>query len=65
MTKKHLIGLADEMRHILSGPGMVSKQAVIENLCDFMRKQNPAFNETRWKDYLAGNCGPSGGRIKK
>jgi hypothetical protein len=75
MSKKHFIALADQMRDVLTtrngecsirnGRVMVPADDVIGALCAFMRGQNGAFNESRWRAYLAGECGPSGGRIKK
>lgn len=76
MSKKDFIALADAMQFIdlgkpITARGPLTKEAqardqeVIESLCDFMRSQNPAFMRDRWLDYLAGNCGPSGGTVKK
>lgn len=62
MSKRDFIALADEMRNVLK-PG-VSHETVIDALCRFMRRQNSAFMESRWRDYLAGACGPSGGKVK-
>ncbi len=32
---------------------------------DFLQTQNIQFNRERWLGYLRGECGPSGGAIKK
>lgn len=58
MSKKDFIALADHLRHI-----NVPKE-VLDALCAFMRSQNPRFMEERWREYLAGNCGPNGGAKK-
>jgi hypothetical protein len=31
-------------------------------LADFCRTQNPRFDRERWLDYIAGKCGPNGGK---
>lgn len=63
MSKRDFIALADVMRPLLgqAGPN-ISRGAVVEALCFFMRNQNPRFMEQRWKDYLYGDCGPNGGK---
>ena len=33
-------------------------------LADFCASQNPAFNRARWLAYIAGECGPGGGKVK-
>ncbi len=57
MTKKHFISLADAIR-----PSALSEE-IVTALRRWMKRDNPAFKEDRWRDYLAGNCGPNGGRI--
>lgn len=71
MTKKDFIALADEMRQALRGsiPAEeyrvdIQRQRVIEALMSFCKRQNPAFMEDRWMDYLKGECGPNGGKVK-
>lgn len=61
MTKKHFIALADIIK---ARPHCFSALA-IESLADFCRDQNPNFNSQLWMNYLAGKCGPNGGKIKK
>lgn len=72
MSKKDFIALADALRPVLNkehatvdGVITYGPAPVVDALCSFMRGQNPRFNEGRWRDYLAGECGPSGGRVKK
>ena len=78
MSKKDFIALADAIKTAKgNGLGPSGRQVstahvegwndgrneVIEALIVFMRSQNPNFMESRWRDYLAGKCGPNGGRI--
>jgi hypothetical protein len=35
-----------------------------DELANFCQAQNPDFNRKLWLDYIAGNCGPNGGKIK-
>lgn len=72
MTKKHFIQLADAIRehnrllsHITGGGVDKFSQSHLDALADFCRSQNSAFMRERWMDYIAGECGPSGGAIKK
>lgn len=58
MTKKNFIALADHLK------GVKLSEEALKALCSFCKSQNPAFNETRWREYLAGNCGPNGGEVK-
>jgi hypothetical protein len=72
MSKKHFIELADTIKdhnasmhglgHDLTQP-FTSDQ--IDALAMFCAYQNPRFNRARWLGYIAGENGPSGGRIKK
>jgi hypothetical protein len=64
MTKKDFIALADQCRHLLADDGLVSAEAVRQVLIHFCYSQNPHFNELRWRKYLAGECGPNGGKVK-
>jgi hypothetical protein len=66
MTKKHFIALANTI--IRSAPadrsaqGTFSRDAILE-LADFCASQNPQFNRERWLAYIAGECGPNGGKV--
>lgn len=68
MSKKDFIALADTIRNAnklaaeFDHPPVFSKDA-IEELAAFCRSQNSNFNWSRWIDYIAGECGPNGGRI--
>jgi hypothetical protein len=58
MSKKDFIRLADYLRHV-----HLSEEA-LKAICDFCKASNPRFMENRFRDYLAGLCGPNGGTIK-
>ena len=58
MNKKTLIALADIIRR---NPEAFPP-AAIDALAKFCRYEDPAFKETRWREYIAGNCGPNGGK---
>lgn len=64
MSKKHFIRLADAVRNLttLDDGETVNLSAVVESLADFCAEQNPAFNRSRWLAYIAGDCGPNGGK---
>ena len=65
MTKQQFVALAATI--IASGPadrsanGAFSPSAILL-LADFCAAQSPAFNRSLWLDYIAGKCGPNGGR---
>lgn len=61
MQKKELIALADYLR---DHPDIFGAKQ-IEALADFCRSQNPLFKRQRWLDYVAGDGGPNGGRVRK
>jgi hypothetical protein len=67
MTKKHFIALADKIRQFRTdGSGnQPFSAAQIRVLADFCKEQNPNFNHERWLAYIAGECGPNGGQVKK
>lgn len=69
MSKKDFIIIADELRFGVAGDGPenLSKwdaEAAAAALCRAFRRLNPQFKEDRWREYLAGRCGPNGGAIK-
>jgi hypothetical protein len=65
MTKKHFIALADRIRDFekWNEPKFTVQQ--IEMLASFCQSQNPYFNRERWLGYIAGENGPSGGKVGK
>jgi hypothetical protein len=72
MTKKHFIAMADAIRFhnrrseqsggMYGEPFTVSQ---IASLAQFCKSGNPHFNSAHWLDYIAGKCGPSGGKITR
>jgi len=62
MTKKHFIALADMIRGTRVSHGWTEKQ--IYALAEFCGQGNSNFDRQRWLDYIAGTCGPNGGRAK-
>lgn len=64
MTKKHFIALADAIRAHNSAYYYEDRASpiLIEALADFCASQNPAFDRARWLAYIAGDCGPNGGK---
>ena len=60
MSKKHFIKLAEVIR---ANPDQFTPQA-IATLADFCQGENPAFKRDRWTAYIAGQCGPNGGKVK-
>lgn len=68
MIKKDFIALADAIKKENRSVG-INQEAVfdglaIECLADFCENQNRAFKRERWLSYIAGTCGPCGGRVK-
>lgn len=66
MSKKDFIGLADALRPFMKDDAPFSRVGplLVDNVARFCRAQNPRFNEDRWRAYLRGECGPSGGAVK-
>ncbi len=68
MTKKHFIALADAIREhneywrVFDTMQMLSIHN-LNMLADFCKAQNSNFNRELWLDYIAGRCGPRGGKL--
>lgn len=71
MTNKHFIELADAIRSyneiaFPSGTNIASPlqftHTQVLALADFCKSQNSQFNRERWLAYIAGECGPNGGK---
>ena len=62
MTKKNFIELANVIRNHNDCPDCAFTIGQISRLADFCQSQNPNFNRERWISYIAGECGPSGGK---
>ena len=74
MSKQDFIALADIIRDYNNGAFPAGSNIVspvqfthtqILALAEFCKRQNYAFKKERWIDYIAGECGPSGGAIKR
>lgn len=39
-------------------------ESVRDALADFCAAQNPRFDRERWLPYVAGECGPNGGKAR-
>jgi hypothetical protein len=59
VTKRDFIALADELR------GLDVPADLLGAIVRFCKGRNPRFLEARWLGYLAGECGPNGGPIKR
>jgi len=66
MTKKHFISLADAIRdhNRTENPFDKFTESQLRTLARFCMDRNYNFNRERWFNYIAGECGPSGGQIK-
>ena len=74
MTKKTFIALANSIRAynaqafsagtIVASP-LKFTHTQLHALADFCAAQNPAFDRDRWLAYVAGDCGPNGGTVKR
>jgi hypothetical protein len=64
MSKKHFIMLADFIKDAQGESTQFSPDQIML-LARFCSRTNPRFDRDRWIDYINGNCGPSGGSIKK
>lgn len=67
MSKKHFIELAARIRswNRTTRVGEGFSEAQLNLLADFLKWTNPRFNRERWLAYIAGECGPNGGAVKK
>lgn len=74
MSKQDFIALADAIREhgtVIDPHSTVRitdtpfTKDQIEMLATFCKRQNYAFKKERWIDYIAGECGPNGGAIKR
>ena len=68
MSKKHFIALADrlicEQSHFVTYYSQDAFNAMVDIICRFCRGENFRFNEDRFRSYIAGECGPNGGRVR-
>jgi len=72
MTKKNFVALADVISSLtvyedsggLSNTN-IDREEMIQALARFCQSQNPNFNRERWLAYIAGECGPNGGKAAR
>ncbi len=68
MSKKHFISMANDLRreraHWETQYGPESFQELIDFCVRFCREQNYRFDTDRFRGYVMGECGPSGGTVK-
>lgn len=62
MSKKHFIALAEYLRDTKQYCEAFTP-AQLEHLANFCHAQNGNFNRERWLGYIAGENGPSGGKV--
>jgi hypothetical protein len=65
MTKQHFIALADCIKANNAYGRAPFSEEQIDVLANFCKEQNYRFNRERWLGYIKGECGSSGGTIKK
>jgi hypothetical protein len=73
MSKKDFIALADALRGmepiLPAGASEIGKarwekwREMVDKLADFCQSQNSQFKRDRWLSYIAGECGPNGGKL--
>lgn len=64
MTKKQFIALADMIKEANRFDDHCFSREAILDLAQFCKRQNPKFDREKWIDYIDGQCGPNGGKIK-
>ncbi len=70
MSKRNFIDLADRLKVLERRLKYLNEDVMVmdlyrDMLADFCQAQNPRFDRQRWLDYIAGQCGPSGGKVPK
>ena len=67
MTKKQFIALADNIKEhnrcAVNNGDIPFTSDQIDTLALFCQRQNSRFNRDRWLGYIAGENGPSGGKL--
>ena len=68
MSKKQFVALADSIREHNRLAKFNAEHAFADDqlaaLARFCASENPRFKRERWLDYIAGECGPNGGRVR-
>jgi hypothetical protein len=64
LTEEHFLRLAAYIKEhqYTDTPFRPEQIEVLANFCDYFSSN---FNRERWLDYLANQCGPRGGKIKR
>ena len=68
MSKKDYIAIADALRSVGVSDcddHQYVMDCTIDALCHVFKRDNPRFNEARWRGYVAGECGPNGSAREK
>src|SRR5271166_5021243 len=68
MSKRDFVALADALRAEKPGDNWNPNKRVqweldVEAIADVCAASNPRFKRDRWMSYIAGECGPNGGRL--
>jgi len=67
MSKKDFIALADAIKehnaYHKSRPDCQFGLYHMDSLANFCQSQNSNFKRDRWLAYIAGECGPNGGKL--
>ena len=69
LTKKHFIALGTTIKEMPTHTvgkniKVVKYEDMLDALVAFCRGENPYFSEDTFRGYVAGTCGPSGGKVK-
>jgi len=70
MSKKHFIKIAEILKASLEATSVPASperhvREIINDFAEYFAKENPNFNRDRWLGYIAGENGPSGGRVNR
>jgi hypothetical protein len=69
MSKRDFVALADALRREKPGENWNPNKRVqweldVKAIADVCAVANPRFKRERWMSYIAGECGPNGGRLR-
>ena len=69
MTKKDYIAIGRELREFPVNTGRTvltpesAKILIAQRLANVFQADNPRFNRERFLNFVAGKCGPNGGKV--